>query len=95
MTILINLHIRTANLHVIMFGYIMYVRFGCLNAILNKRMGQLISKAFKIFRREDTSMSASFVKRSKVEPELNAKIHNAKNIIILNAPVKRKYIWSS
>ena len=50
-----------------MFGCIMSVQYGFLNAILSKKMVQLMSKESKIFKKDDSNINAAYVKELKQE----------------------------
>lgn len=91
MIILTSLPTQMTNLVAIMFGFIMYVRFGFLNVIFRKKMGLSMLKEYKISTKNDTNINVLYVKNLKLEPVLNVKIHNVESIIILNVQEKRKF----
>lgn len=61
-------HILMISLLAIMYGYIMCVQFGFLNAIFSKKMVLLMWEELKTLRKKDTNINALFVKKLKVEP---------------------------
>lgn len=83
------------SLFVITYGFIMYVLFGSHNVIFNKKMDSLILKVYKILIKSDLKKDAWFVNKSKQELASNVKIKIVTNIIILNVPEKRKFIWNN
>ncbi len=66
-TTLTKIHILTTSLFATMFGCIMSVQYGFLNAILSKKMVQLMSKESKIFKKDDSNINAAYVKKLKQE----------------------------
>lgn len=95
MTTLSNRPIRLRFHHATMFGFIMCVLFGFQSAILRRKMEISVLEEYKMSNTKDSKMSVLCAKRINVELVLNAKIHSATNIIILNAPGKKKYTWNS
>ena len=83
------------SLFVITYGFIMYVLFGFHNVIFSKKMDSLILKVYKILIKSDLKKDAWFVNKSKQELASNVKIKIVTNIIILNVPEKRKFIWNN
>lgn len=78
-----------------MSGFTMFVQFGFLSVTSRRRMEPSVSKVLKILSTRDSRVIVLSVKKINADQQSNVRIRNVTNIIILNVPEERRFIWNN